>query len=125
MATIKSCHASLSTKIETIRVDFALLKDDVHKIRNRVTTTEHRISADEDDLTPLMVTVVEVAVDHKSQESKFGDIEDRLRMNNLRFLGFREGKHSEELLMSWIKQTFGADSFSYLFAIEGAHQVSR
>lgn len=36
MATIKSCHASLSTQIETIRVDFALLKDDVHKIRNRV-----------------------------------------------------------------------------------------
>lgn len=35
MATIKSCHASLSTQSETIRVDFALPKDDVHKIRHR------------------------------------------------------------------------------------------
>lgn len=30
----------------------------------------------EDDLNPLMVTVHEVAVDHKSQVAKLGDIED-------------------------------------------------
>lgn len=45
MVTIKSCHAALSTQIETIRVDFALLKDNVHKVRQRFTQTEQRISA--------------------------------------------------------------------------------
>lgn len=42
----------------------------------------------EDDLNPLMITVSEVTVDQKFQEAKLGDIEDRLRRNNLRFLGF-------------------------------------
>lgn len=124
MATIKSCHASLSTQIETIRVDIAQLKDDVHKIRNWVTTAKHRIPAIEHALTLLMVMVQEVAADHKSQESQLEDIEDRLRWNNLRFLGFTEGterKQPEEFLISWLKQIFGAESFSNLFAIERAH----
>lgn len=78
MVTIKSCHASLSTQLETIRVYFALLKDHVRKVRDRVTTAEQRISAVEDDLTP----------------------------NNLRFLGFlkgTEGKQPEEFLISCTK----------------------
>lgn len=65
--TIKSCLASLSMQIETLRVDFAILKEDVHKVRNRVSNAEQCISAVEDDLNPLMVTGREVVVDHKSQ----------------------------------------------------------
>lgn len=37
MSTIKQCQASLSMKIDTLWVDFSLLKDDVHKIRHRGT----------------------------------------------------------------------------------------
>lgn len=65
----------------------------------------------EDDLTPLMTMVREVAADHKSQQSKLGDIEDRLHRNNLRSLGFpegTEGKQPEEFLLAWLKNTFGA-----------------
>lgn len=126
MDTIKSCHAALSTQIETIRVDFALLKDDVQKVRQRVTQTEHRISAVEDDLNPLMIHVRDLSADNKAQEAKLGDIEDRLRRNNLRFLGFpegTEGKNPEEFLLAWLKQVFGTDSFSHLFAIERAHRI--
>lgn len=71
--------------IKTIWVDFALLKDDVHKVRERVTTAEQRISA------------VKVLADHKSTASKLRDIEDRLCRNRLHFLGFlqsTEGKNS-------------------------------
>lgn len=106
METIKSWHACLYIQIDSIRVDFALLKDDVHKVRKWVTTAEQRISAVEDDLTPLMLTVWEVVVDHKSQEAKLWDIEDRLRRNKLCFLVFpegMEGKQPEEFLLSWLK----------------------
>lgn len=126
MDTIKSCHAALSTQIETIRVDFALLKDDVRKVKQRVTQTEQRISTVEDDLHPLLLQVRDMSADNKSQEAKLGDIEDRLRRNNLRFIGFpegTEGKNPEEFLLSWLKQTFGPESFSHLFAIERAHRV--
>lgn len=83
MDNIKSYHASLSAQIETIRVDFALLKDDVHKIRHGVTNAEQRISEVKDDLNPLMVQMRDVTADHKSQEAKLGDIEEWLRRNNL------------------------------------------
>lgn len=126
METIKSCHASLYTQIETIRVDFTLLKHNVHKVRLRVTQPEQLIRAVENDLNPLMMQVRDVAADHKSQEAKLGDIEDRLCRNILRFLGFPEGlegNRPEEFLLSWLKQTFGDDSFSHLFAIEGSLRV--
>lgn len=125
MDTIKSCHAALSTQIETIWVDFALLKDDVQRVKQRVTQMEQRISAVEDDLNPLLMQVRDMTAD-KSQEAKLGDIEDRLRRNNLRFIGFpegTEGKNPEEFLLSWLKQVFGPESFSHLFAIERAHRV--
>lgn len=61
--TIKSCHAALSTQIETIRVDFAILKDDVHKIRYRVTNAEQRINTVEDELNPLLAQVRDAAAD--------------------------------------------------------------
>lgn len=67
-----------------------------------------------------------MAADHKSQEAKLGDIEDRLRRNNLQFLGFpegSEGKCPKEFLLTWLKWTFGEESFSHLFAIESAHWV--
>ena len=43
MDTIKSCHAALSSQVDAIRVDFAILKDDVQKVRQRVTQAEQRI----------------------------------------------------------------------------------
>lgn len=125
MNSIKSCHAALSTQIETTWVDFALLKDNVQKVRQRVLQTEQRISAVEDDLNPLLIQVRDMMAD-KSQEAKMGDIEDRLQRNKLRFLGFpegTEGKNPEEFLLSWLKQIFGAESFSHLFAIKRAHRV--
>lgn len=124
MDTIKSCPAF--NQIETILVDFAILKDDVKKIRHRVTNAEQRISTVEDELNPLLVQVRDTAANYKSQEAKLRDIEDRLRSNNLRFLGFpegSEGKQAEEFLLSWLKQTFGTECFSHLFAIERAHKV--
>lgn len=107
-------------------MEFAILKDDVQKVRQRVTQTEQRISAVEDDLNPLLLQVRDVTENNKSQEAKLGDIEDRLRRNKLRFLGFpesAEGKNPEEFLLSWLKQSFGADSFSHLFAIERAYRI--
>lgn len=98
---------ALSTQIETIRVFFAILKDDVHKIRHRVTSAEQRISTVEDELNSLLVHVRDVAVDHKSHKAKLGDIEDWLRRNNLHFLGYpkgSEGKHPEKFLLVWLKQ---------------------
>lgn len=53
-------------------------------------------------------------------------MEDRLRRNNLRFLGFpegSEGKAPEQFMEQWLTSTFGANMFSKMFAIERAHRV--
>lgn len=56
-------------------------------------------------------------------------MEDRLSLNNLRFLGFLEGSGGEEFppehcLMKWMKKMLGADTFSPLFTKEFAGSLS-
>lgn len=61
---------------------------------------------------------------HKGQEAtmdKLIDLEDRLRQNNLGFLGFPEGakgRNPESFMEHWLTNTFGTSMFSSLYAIE-------
>lgn len=57
---------------------------------------------------------------------KLGDIEDRQRRNNVRFVGFpekAEGKQPEDFLELWLKDNMADTMFSRLFAIERAHRI--
>lgn len=89
MAAIKMCQSSLTNQIDTLRVDFSLLKDDVHKIRHRVTNAEQHISTVEDDLYPLSSSFRDVQAELKLHAAKLGDLEDPFQKNNLRFSFWR------------------------------------
>lgn len=91
MEAIQHSHASLTTHMDSIKMDLSFLKQDVHNLCHRVTNAEHCFGNLEDERRPLQASVREL---HQTQEStidKLMDLEDRLRRNNLRFLGFPEG----------------------------------
>lgn len=54
------------------------------------------------------------------------DMEDLMRRNNIRLVGFPEGvegKHPEEFLEEWLKVHISPGTFTDMFAIERAHRV--
>ena len=126
MAAIQHSHASLTTQMDSIKTDLSFLKQDVHNLSHRVSNAEQRISTLEDEIRPLQGSVREL---HQAQEhttDRLTEMEDRLRRSNLRFLGFPEGSEGrtpEMFMERWLISTFGAPTFSPLFAIERAHRV--
>lgn len=59
-------------------------------------------------------------------KSKMDEMENRLRIQNVRVLGLpekSEGPRPEEFLEGWLREVFGAETFSRFFSIERAHRV--
>lgn len=126
MDAIQTCQTSLTAQIDTVRVDISIVKHEMQKIRARISTAEQRISDIEDALHPMTDDLRSHSQDLKEHTTKLGDLEDRMRRNNLRFIGFPEGiegKEPEIFLENWLKATMGPDTFSLMFAIERAHRV--
>ena len=126
MEAIQHSHSSLTVQMDSIKSDLSFLKHDVHTLRHRVTNAEQRIGDLEDETHPLQGSVRELRQAQTYTADKLTDMEDRLRRNNLRFLGFpegSEGRDPEAFMERWLITTFGASTFSRLFAIERAHRV--
>lgn len=108
LEAISDCKSSLTCKIEEVKIDVSLIRQDLQKLRERVTETETRISRVEDEMPPL-----QQATDHIQQQlhsilSKQDDMENRLRRCNLRFVGLPEGSDPPAFLENLLISTFWA-----------------
>lgn len=55
LEAISDCKSTLTGKIEEIKIDVSLIRQDLQKLRDQVTETENRISHVEDEMHPLQV----------------------------------------------------------------------
>lgn len=122
---ITSCNMSLTGKMEEIKVDIGLRRQDKQKVREHVTETEHRISSLEDDLFPAPNRVAKAEKQISFWSQKAEDLENRLRRNNLRIAGLSErteGQNPEDFVEAWLKTTFLETKFSSAVGMTSAHQ---
>ena len=126
MMAIKDVKTSLTIQMESIHIDFSLLKQDVHNLRDRTGEVEGRVSSLEDVVHPLSATMRTATDELGALRAKLDDLENRSRRNNLRFVGFpekSEGSRPERFLHQWLRDVFGMEEFSRTFEIERAHRT--
>lgn len=126
LTAISSCQTSLTCKIDEVRVDLGLLRQDVQQLRERARQTEDRVSALEDLTRPLVGRVQEVESSINLWRQKCDDLENRARRNNIRILGLPErtkGTDPAAFIEEWFKTVFPEAPFSKAYAVERAHRV--
>lgn len=73
-----------------MKEDIGLLRQDMKKIRERVTETESRISLLEDELPPVVKQVTTTEKQAAFWQQKMDDLENRMPRNNIRIVGMPE-----------------------------------
>lgn len=91
LEAISTCQATLTTKIEEVKVDISLIRQDLHKLRDRVSEAEHRLSHAEVAIPPLQASPDQASHHIAQLQLKQDDLENRMRSNNLHFISFPEG----------------------------------
>ena len=122
---IKESREAVERRVEEVRVDVSLLRQDLRGVADRVTEAESRISTAEDEITKLQSQVNQLLKTSAILEDRAEDAENRSRRNNLRLVGIPEGIDTPDLsqlieywLLSWV--TNGA--LYKNFAVERAHR---
>uniref|UniRef100_A0A803JV19 L1 transposable element RRM domain-containing protein n=1 Tax=Xenopus tropicalis TaxID=8364 RepID=A0A803JV19_XENTR len=130
IAEIKStkevCSTLINAKTDEIKLDLSIIRQDFQRLRERTTATEQRLSELEDACAPVQQTLQNLGKDVQSCLAKTDDLENRLRRNNLRMVGFperAEGTTPEEFVTTWLLSNFDRNKLSGAFAIERAHRV--
>lgn len=91
MAAIQGCQSKLIDHFEGLKVEFSYLQHDMQKLREKARATDRRIASLEDTVRPLD-TAAQVTKKTLSEHTlKMADMEDRMRRNNIRLVGFPEG----------------------------------
>lgn len=81
---------TITSRIEEVKVDISLIRQDMHKLRERVTKADRRVGQVEDDIPPLQITTEQLQHQLNVVLSKQDEMENRLRHCNLRFVGLPE-----------------------------------
>lgn len=130
MAAIASCQSSitatLTTKIDEVKVEISLLKHDVQAIRERTGALEERVSILEDRTAPVNGDIVQLQKQLKQAADKLEDMENRQRRSNIRVVGLperSEGANPETFAEQWLRELLGPETFSSQFVAERAHRV--
>lgn len=97
LEAISLCQITPTLKIEEVKVDISLIRQDMHKLRERVMETERRVSKVEDGLPPLRITTERLQHQLNSILHKQDDMETRLQCCNFRFVGLPERAKGSEL----------------------------
>lgn len=127
LEAISDCKSTLTCKIEEVKVDVSLIRQDLQKMRERVTETETRISQVEDSVPPLQISTERIQHQLNAVLAKQDDMENRLRRCNLRFVGLPEGAEGSDpstFLENLLTSTFGRAEFSTSFVVERAHRLA-
>lgn len=126
LEAIQVSTTSLTGKIEEVKIDVGLLRQDLQNLRGRVGEVEDRVSTLEDTTAPIPLKVMELEKAAAAWVQRADDLENRLRRNNLRILGLperSEGQHPCDFTERWLKELLPEAHFSNLFAVERAHRV--
>lgn len=126
LEAINLCRTSLASQIEEVKVDISLIRQDFHKLRDRVKETETRISDMEDTIPPMRTEVHHMKQQIQQLFSKQEDLENRSRRCNLRLIGLPEGAEGKDptlFLEQLLIKTYGREAFSPMLAVERAHRM--
>lgn len=126
LKAISACQSLLTTKIEEIRVDISLIRQDMTKLRDPVKDTETRISQAKDILHPLQHSHEEVQHQLQQLAQKQNDLENRARRSNLCFIGLPEGAEGPDpatFLEKLLIKTYNREALSTTFVVERAHRM--
>lgn len=128
LQAVQKCTASVDLKerFGGLREQVFLLRQDLQKIREHMTTPEVRISDLEDQLTPLAHDARMAAQQVAPAKAKADDFENCLRHNNVRIVGLLEkveGRDPTAFVELWLLELFSKDAFTSLFAVERAHRI--
>lgn len=98
-AAITSCNtnlSSLTTEFKGVKIEVALIRQDMQKLRDCTVAMEGRMSTIEDDVAPLQHEVRQVQSLTYSHAARLEDMENRLRRNNVQAVGILEKKQRNE-----------------------------
>lgn len=91
MDAIQGCQTKLIDHFEGLKMEFSFLKHDMQKLREKAQVTDRCIASLDDIVMPLD-TAAQVTKKTLSEYTlKMADMEDRMRRNNIRLVGFPEG----------------------------------
>lgn len=90
LQAISASQISVEHKIGEVRVDMALIRQDLRNVAARITEAESRLSTAEDDLAQPKTQVTRLLTQTTELHRWAEDAENRLRGNNLRLVGFPE-----------------------------------
>lgn len=124
LEAISLCQSTLTLQIEEVKVDISLIRQDLHKLRERVSETGHCVGHMEDKMPPLQVTTEQLQHQLNSVLHKQDDMENRLRRCNLHLVGLpgrAEGSDPPTFLQNLLIITFGRDASSSTFVVERVH----
>lgn len=110
---IATLQGTLTAKIDKVKIDISLLRQDLSELKDRVTEAETRIGTAEDIQHPLCHTMED-------------DTKNRQRRCNLWFIGLQErteGNDPADYLETLLIKTYGREAFSVMFVVERAHSI--
>lgn len=129
LSAVTVCNKSIShltDEVKGVKAEISYVRQDMQKLRERTAAIESRVSVMEDDLVPMQRDLKYNCHVVDQHAARLDDLENRMRRNNVRALGFPErieGKDPVTFIEQWLLNTFGKDAFSPLFAVERAHRV--
>lgn len=96
LAAIEQSKTSL-VRIDNLAEECNLIRNDLDKIRGRLTEMETRVSATEDLTAIHVASIAELQRTVQTFVAKLDDAENRLGCNNVRFLGLPGGRRRSSL----------------------------
>ncbi|KAJ1185683.1 hypothetical protein NDU88_002473 [Pleurodeles waltl] len=126
MAAIQDLKGLLEPKLDTVTVDVTLLRADLKKVVEKVTTAETDIACLQTTSKRLESQVKFLTKEHKKIMALLEDQEARARRNNIKVVGLPEG--AEDPSVEFFLETLNTDSLhpkglSTIFTIERAYRA--
>lgn len=129
MGAINACSSSVSemcVELRGLKEEVSSIRQEIQKVVERISGLEERVSRTEDMVAPMQQDFKRMQAQLETIKLKMDEWENRSRRQNIRVLGLPEkceGPRPEEFMEGWLKEVFGAETFSQLFSIERAHRV--
>lgn len=126
MLAITTCQATLTTKIDHVQTEMALIRRDMDKFRDHVEEVERRVSEMEDVQREHHTDLQALKLKVKNLEIRAEDAENQNRRNNLQVLGLPEGAEDDDpvaFMEGLLPSLLPRAKFSPHFCIERAHRI--
>ena len=126
MEAIKGSREALEAQVAGVSVEVNLLRADLRKVSDKVTSAEGNITALQTEVKDLRNQVRDLNAVTGTLMNRADEAEGRARRSNLRILGFPERVErnaAEAFLERWISEITTQGELSPMFAIERAHRA--